>query len=470
MSEGLFIFKISILFFFLPITIYNLFNFFNFKGEYKFVLAMGIAPGILSWIYMLLLRFVPHQLSFFYLALTTVPFVFIVLILLKPSSYREFIKEFFILKNLLEEKFNILLVSFFLLFIILWHLNMPLLGNDPLEYFYIAHLIDLKKDISFYPSTSGIDSRGFIAPFTHPIGYPTILAWAELGFDKPYSVFAAKITSFLFMLLILFSATIIQIKEKINPFLFFSFIFLAIPLVFIETTEAHIDSARMLFFFLTTLALYDHIKHQGSLVLVGISAGLSWFFHSSGMLTLLIALGTYGFFSLLKEKISIQRIKSIIFGGIAMCVICAFFIFLDILKIYSVHGKIIGDLENISIINYLSAEYSHYFAVSRDLNSLSEKFYKGFGQLFFNPLLFGFIYWLAVVGSISNFKSIIKNLKSNQWGYVEYSFVIVVCFFTIVFLSILVGFNVFSFNPRYLMQVLPLVSFLGIATLRKWTS
>ncbi|MBP6951319.1 MAG: hypothetical protein KA112_01915 [Alphaproteobacteria bacterium] len=465
-TDGLLIaFKLSVLLFFLPVTLYSLFHYLNFKGNYTFALSMGLSPTLLSWFYMVLLRFAPGHSSTFYLLLTTVPLVFSSL---QPSILPNFLKEFSIFKPIFEEKIYLTITGFLLLFILLWYINMPLLGNDSLEYFYISHLIDVKKDLGFYPNVSSVDSQGLLAPFTHPIGYPALLAWGQLTLGAEFGLFTGKVLSFLCIFLTLFVACIIQIKENIKPCMLFSLIFLTTPLVYSNVLEAHIDSIRMLLFLLAIIALYDHFTNQGSLILVGVSCGLSWFAHSSGLLTLAVVLGTYGFFSLLQDRcLSIRVIKNIFVGSSIIIFSSLFFVLLDVIKIYSVHGRLIGDLENIQIITYLSNEYEHYFAVSRKIGSLDEKFFRLVEQLFFSPFEYGFSYWLGVIGIFLCFKPTVKDLRDNKWDYMDFIFTVVFFFFVIVILATLLGKNTFVFNPRYLLQALPLVAFFGILSLRR---
>ncbi|MBX9621854.1 MAG: hypothetical protein K2X28_07535 [Alphaproteobacteria bacterium] len=345
---------------------------------------------------------------------------------------------------------------------------MPLLGNDPLEYFYISHLIDAKKDLGFYPNVSGVDSQGLLAPLTHPIGYPALLAWGQLTLGAESGLFTGKILSFLCIFLTLFVACIIQIKEDIKPYVLFPLIFLTTPLVYSNVLEAHIDSIRMLLFLLAIIALYDHFSSQGSLILVGVSCGLSWFVHSSGILTLVIVLGTYGFFSLLQDRrLSIRVIKDIFLGGVIIIFSCLLFVFLDFIKIYSVLGRLIGDLENVQIFCLLSNEYEHYIAVSRKMSSLDEKFLRLVEQLFFSLREYGFSYWLGVIGIFLCFKPTLKDLRDNTWGYIDFSLTIVIFFYILVISATLAGKDTFVFNSRYLLQALPLVTFLGILTLRR---
>ncbi|MDP1723432.1 MAG: hypothetical protein Q8L85_01865 [Alphaproteobacteria bacterium] len=352
-------------------------------------------------------------------------------------------------------------------FIILWFLQKPLLGNDPLQYFYLSNLIDNLKETSFYPSTSAVNERGFVVPWSHPLGYPGLLAWGRLGLSEDIGLFFAKICSFS-MIFFLALALIITLYKETKRFNFWaSLLLLTTPLCLNGALECHIDSSRMLLFFASFLIVYEYLKNVSEKItpqkdiiyflILGASFGFSWFYHSSGILTYVICMGVFAIVFLLNQRkemsfyVMLKKYIPLIFlTTLTMFLIVC----VDLYNSFKVHGKILADLENIKIINFMSDEYKMYFDLSRGIKTLYEKFVFGIFKIFTEISVFGIVYFLFVISLLLSIKKIKTNNIVNIYNF---SIFFVFIFYLFVVVATISGVGTFAFNPRYLLQIHPIV-------------
>ncbi|MDP1974639.1 MAG: hypothetical protein Q8K37_01570 [Alphaproteobacteria bacterium] len=402
-----------------------------------------------------------------YILLTIIPFIF--LLVLKAKFFKLFLNEFYILKSITKKinKFSFFCFIFMIFFIILWFLQKPLLGNDPLQYFYLSSLIDNMKDVSFYPSTSAVDERGFVVPWSHPLGYPGLLAWGRLGLSQDIGLFFAKISSFSMTFSLALALIIILYKET-NRFNFWaSLLLLTTPLCLSGALECHVDSSRMLLFLTSFLIVYEYLKNVSEKItpqkdisyflILGASFGFSWFYHSSGILTYVICMGVLAivflinqrkemsFYAMLKKYIPLIFLTTLIM----ILIVCV-----DLYNSFKVHGKILADLENIKIINFMLDEYKMYFDLSRGITTLYDKFIFGILKIFTEIKIFGFVYILFVVSLVLSIRKIKTNNIINMYNFLIF---FVFIFYLFVVFTTIMGVGTFSFNPRYLLQIHPIV-------------
>ena len=450
-----------------PASVYVSLRSFNFKNKYNIIYSYVFSFCFISWLYIFFLRITPHHSSFYYISVTTLPFVFV--LLLKIRLIKLFLKEFNGFKIIIKKlnKFSFFVFLFMIVFNILWFLQNPLIGNDPLQYFYLSSLIDNMKDVSFYPSTTAIDERGFIAPWSHPLGYPGLLAWGRLGLDQELGLFFSKICSFFMTLLIALIFVFVLYKETNRINFWASLLLITTPICLSGSFECHIDSSRMLLFFTSFLIVYEYIKNVSEknfsqkdvayFLILGVSFGFSWFYHSSGILTYVICMGMLAIFFLLtqiKEMSFYRMLKKYIPLIFLTTLTMLLIVCMDLYSSFKVHGKLLTDLENIKIINLMSDEYKIYFDLSRDMKSLYDKISFGLGKIFTEINLFGIVYFLFILSIFLSIKKIKMNKNITLYD-LSIWFVLFFYFFVIVFT--IFGINTFVFNPRYLLQIHPVV-------------
>lgn len=461
------IIKILNIFLIAPASIHSFLCSAEIKSRYKIIYSYVFSFGLIPWFYIFLLRILPHQDSGLYILLTIIPFIF--LLVLKAKFFKLFLNEFYILKSITKKinKFSFFCFIFMIFFIILWFLQKPLLGNDPLQYFYLSSLIDNMKDVSFYPSTSAVDERGFVVPWSHPLGYPGLLAWGRLGLSQDIGLFFAKISSFSMTFSLALALIIILYKET-NRFNFWaSLLLLTTPLCLSGALECHVDSSRMLLFLTSFLIVYEYLKNVSEKItpqkdisyflILGASFGFSWFYHSSGILTYVICMGVLAivflinqrkemsFYAMLKKYIPLIFLTTLIM----ILIVCV-----DLYNSFKVHGKILADLENIKIINFMLDEYKMYFDLSRGITTLYDKFIFGILKIFTEIKIFGFVYILFVVSLVLSIRKIKTNNIINMYNFLIF---FVFIFYLFVVFTTIMGVGTFSFNPRYLLQIHPIV-------------
>ncbi|MDP3533137.1 MAG: hypothetical protein Q8S31_07615 [Alphaproteobacteria bacterium] len=364
-------------------------------------------------------------------------------------------------------KFSFFCFLFMIFFIMLWFLKKPLLGNDPLQYFYLSNLIDNLKEISFYPSTTAVDERGFVVPWSHPLGYPGLLAWGRLGLSKDIGLFFAKICSFSMTFFLALALIIVLYKETTRFNFWASLLLLTTPLCLSGALECHIDSSRMLLFFASFLLVYEYLKNVSEKIIfqkdviyfliLGTSFGFSWFYHSSGILTYVICMGVFSIIFLLNQRkemsfyVMLKKYIPLIFLTTLTMVLI---VCVDLYNSFKVHGKILADLENIKIINFMSDEYKMYFDLSRGIKTLCDKFVFGIFKIFTEISIFGIVYFLFIISLFLSIKMIKTN---NILTIYNFSIFFVFIFYLFVVFATIAGVGTFAFNPRYLLQIHPIV-------------
>lgn len=451
-----------------PASLCACFNFAKIKSDYNLIYSYIFSFSIIPWIYVFLLRFFPHQNSFFYLILIVLPF-FLLLILTRKFS-KPFFEDFAKLKDLFKEanKYSLLCFVFLNIFIVLWFLQKPLLGNDPLQYFYLSGLIDQLKDISFYPSTSAVDGRGFVVPWSHPLGYPGLLAWGRLGLPLNDGLFFAKLCSFSAVLLLSLALLIVLYRETKEINFWASLLLLTTPICLNGFLECHVDGSRMLLFLCSFLIVFDYLKNNlnqksrsidvAYFSLLGFCFGFSWFFHSTGILTYVITIAASALFVFYvkKKEVSVLEILKKYIPLVILSTSCMIFVVcMDLYQSFKVHGKFLTDLENIKIFNYFASEYKSYYELSRGLTSLYEKCIEGIGKIFTDIKIFGIVYVLFLISLIIYFRSI--KLKKEKTFLIHFSMFFVLLFLLFVFFCTFIGIDKFAFNLRYILQIHPIV-------------
>ncbi|OJX08487.1 MAG: hypothetical protein BGO76_01850 [Caedibacter sp. 38-128] len=355
------------------------------------------------------------------------------------------------------------LLVFYILLIVIYFLYIPLLENDPQEYFHLAKLILMRKSLDFYPILNGSETRGFIAPWTHPIGYPIFLAWNMLSLPYALGCLLAKLSSLYFSIIMLVSLYLISVKENLQLKHLAGILFLSTPICFYESYICHIDSIRMVLFLATIITLYLHslTLNYRSALLVGVTTGLSWFVHSSGLLTLIIALGINLLSTLRKPK------KTFIYSGIII-VSSTLLVTFDLINIYAKLGKFIGDFDNIKIIRLLNEDFKIFVGLNRGIHNMKEAFTWGLGKVFFQYNTYGASYIFFIIGAIIlllKHKNVLKYVDffkfNTRLTLTQHLGLTCLLFWGGVILSVFLGLTIFTVNPRYLLQIQPIICFIG---------
>jgi hypothetical protein len=423
-----------------------------------FALAFCISPALIAWTAALLLRVFPHQSPWLYLAMMAALLLSGCFIHAQGRDYfrswKSFIHHF--------RWWQLMVCGAFIALVVAYALVMPMTANDPLEYFYLGHLIAERTALDFYPSLSALDARGFIAPWTHPAGFATLIAWAELGAQTVEGVLTAKlmVLSFLLGLALLLSVILWAERRAHHTWLAFV-LFITTPICLANSVNLHIDNARMLFFLLPLYLLYLHLQHRAPLWLAGLTAGMGWFFHSSGALTLLMVLGLY-VLAVLYRDLPRQRHQWVQLAQSMGWVLLAGLapVIWDLAHNMQVFSRAVGDRQNIAIMGLFAEEYDRYLGLSRHVGTLAESIGFGIGRIFIEIRLFGIIYWALLLSLVALVRPLLLRLKQRQFDLLVFASATVVLFFLGVLFATCIGIDIFVVNPRYLLQIIPFVCLL----------
>lgn len=456
--------KVFCALFMLPFVISSLFpqGNDNKKKAYVFLVSFAISPLLVSYFYALLLRIMPGRGGTFYDTLMVITFFTIFIVFLKHirSSYHLLIS---LLKALqpTNKRDKILAsgVSILLTLLFIFILATPLIGNDPLEYFHLSKLILEKKSLAFYPLLDGEGTKGFIAPWTHPLGYPSWLAFMSNGISQADGLMLAKASTFFFTVSIVLSLVVISFFEKLTYRYAASLIYLAIPLCFIHAIYCHVDSLRISLFLSAAIATYIYLQDQNfkNAAFLGGVLGCSWFAHSTGSLTVLVMLGTV----FLKGKM-----KNNVAHVCLILAIITLIIFPDLLYIYKKTGNLIADRENIKTITLLKEEFYLYLSAKRTPKDVLI-------DLFTDISIYGFTYWFLLAGLLVFLTKITYSKSINIFDFVlgkkenflNLSVFMLIFFFAGVILTLLLGSLVFVVNIRYIFHPIALVSLIAAFSL-----
>ena len=408
------------------------------------ILAFTIAPLLTSWIWLQMLRILPHQNHLLYVSA-----IFSIYAILAAlfTKYREpSLNALLPITTLKKYSKEVIVCSFIVTLSILHYLYLPLMENDPLEYFYMAKILLSTADASWYPSVSAENSYGITAPFTHPLGYVSFIALNMVGIEdyigQNYEaiLISSKLACLYYPILTIFTiAHILHIANKQKAIIWSILLYFSIPLVMHYIVKCHVDPVRIAFMLVSSLLLYELMRSQyryKNVVLLGLICGFSWFVHSSGILNAFIIFAIYCLF--------VWRTRGFKLGFITglICVISsAPVIVVDLYKIYSVLGSILGDTNNIEVIRNHIDDYNIFWAAMRGTTGIFNLL-----RTFYEIKYWGIVYFLGVIGIALN----LKHLK--ELNILSVIFTVFALFYLTAFIATALGFGVFIFNPRYLMQ------------------
>jgi len=175
---------------FSSLVIYQVFNVclpsLKQRKNQLFALCLGLGPISISWLLVMLLLAVPEKTDLFYVLVINV-FYFIVCFLLRgelsglwPSLSKGAWEWLGSLRTDLIALWLMLLVVTLTGLSFLLAVGLPYSENDALEYAMLAKIIYKAHSARMYPIFDGSHFGGFIAPFTHPLGYVGTYIWSYL--------------------------------------------------------------------------------------------------------------------------------------------------------------------------------------------------------------------------------------------------------------------------------------------------
>ncbi|MDP3459702.1 MAG: hypothetical protein Q8S09_10555, partial [Hyphomonas sp.] len=243
-------------------------------------ISLVIGPILMSWLFTILMHAAPGQHPALYLILPLVPFggfAFFGYSLARADIATGF-------SNFLGRPavglFNLgisAVASAGLIFglggLVALGIAVPLNANDPLEYFSLAKYLAETRNGWTYPMSDTTSTDGFIARWTHPLGYINLLTYSYLLQGTGETSFVARFIApyFAFALTILLIA-FAGFRRKVSGLLTSLFL-LSTPLFYGLVVQCHIDPARIAAFTAAIAATW--IAAQGPSGPRGLLAGLA---------------------------------------------------------------------------------------------------------------------------------------------------------------------------------------------------
>lgn len=434
-----------------------------------FGMGLVIGPFLLSWFLTLLLTFMPGQSRLFYILLPLLPF-FIPAILRARRIWADikgFANDYLALPKIrwahaIAGLFTLALIVFGLGGLVVVNALTPLHGNDALEYFSVAKHIAQARDAGVYPIIDNTVAGGFMAPWTHPLGYINQLTYGYLiqgsleqsfvpRFVAPYYGLAMA------AMMIAFAGFQRKISGPIAAYLL-----LATPLFYSLIIQCHIDPARIAAFTAAICAVWIACQKPSLItaLIAGIACGCSMFSHSIGILTLPLAVPIY---------ILLARRANIFVHLISLGLIVGLPIAMLALR-YAVNLKVFGGFINDSVEIWTFPELSvdHTRNVMRFMESPLDQIFNGALMGFTNTGLFGLHYYILgfalllwIVFARKTLARPVKFLLSQKWRRdsdpTYAAFLVVLGYTGIMFLTILAGTDLAIKNARYLLTLQPFI-------------
>ncbi|AHE67617.1 hypothetical protein Loa_02073 [Legionella oakridgensis ATCC 33761 = DSM 21215] len=453
------------------LVIYQLFcQLLNAQGDSKkrmLAYSLGVGPISISWLTVMLFLAFPGHANWFYMAfINTIFFVPFILLRKQLYDFPLIIKDVFanIRTYCSQDKpaFFILMLGLVLIacsFILA--IFLPYSENDALEYSMLAKIMYGQHSARMYPILDGTQFGGFIAPFTHPLGYVGIFIWSYLiqGTAQHFGLIKIVSPFYAFCIFTLIIAVLSHANRRLAYLA--GLLFIATPLLLNGVIRHQIDALRIYTFFTFFMFLRElPFWEKWQIILpAGLLLGLCLFSHSIGILAIPIFWFIYLFFSREHFFTTCKRLILITFIGLLFVVVR-----------YAISFHAIGYIIHDGTI-VRSVPSLHFYEIYELINGIytnAQKWVNGFFSLFSNTLYFGVSYSILILSLLFIRKHHIYLLikdgissKDYTEGVFAVSVLTVLCFFGMVVLSILIKDDNFIASGRYMMSVQPFVAILG---------
>lgn len=362
----------------------------------KLAVCVALAPMALSWVYAALLRLAPGNASGFYLSSITAVAALSALCALIACIRRNSAlagprwRQRHWLEYLPPAFFAAVLIIFVTIMLPA-NIRLPIITNDPMEYFTVARAIFQHQRLEgVYPVLNDSISKGFYGPWTHPPGYPLIVAWLYLcqgtaavaGIAKLFNVYAAT------------SLALVVWAFSGGPYRWSSIVaalmVLLVPLFIRETFDMHIDIARLAVWtsIICMVPAWLTNRTTSTSLAFGILVGLSMFIHSLGVLF-------FGFFAGLVLLLQSGRLISRLGYGTIVATVAVLMLLPDYLVNYANFGYFIGD--SVPLWQVKAQDLIPFLNEQRGIGTVYEKIINGVLGAVTNPSVFG---WTTIAFSI----------------------------------------------------------------------
>jgi hypothetical protein len=333
-----FLFVFIITYVFIPFAVSGAINFIDKENSlgsaYKFILALGISPFLVSLILYYLLWLLPNQHPAFYFGIICIAFFVMTFLFHSPASKlywnvfkweriiqdRRSGEEVFFRNRLFEIRNGRYSVNYFNVFVIsglcvtFYHwlktiVGVPFTGHDMLEYaiqakYFATHRIIEYTSNRFHPENS------FYYVGLHGFSFPLLGTWEYL-FSSLFDIsdndyLYRSITGYYGILLVLSIAVhLSKVSKALTIYLIL--IMLLSYGFYLTLTSYHIDTYRMFFITNSFILLAYTLKNENSFTkfLLALCCGAGAFIHSLGVFIAVFLVLSYFMFA---EKEMKQRL------------------------------------------------------------------------------------------------------------------------------------------------------------------
>lgn len=415
--------------------------------------SLGMAPFLAAWLLTGLFFVCPGRSDFFYVVTILMVFVIAGAYGLRGQQ-RLYLSP---VPGLREATPFLVALAVLGLLLVLQATILPLTGNDPLEYALVAKMFYTAKSLAHYPFYEADPATGFYAGFSHPLGYVSLIVWTTL-FDGGNFGWLSKSLSPFFTIatLLLFVAS--RRPDRMVHGALAGLLLMGCSLYFQTSAICHIDALRLFAIYLSFFCLDRALTFPGRearcwLSLCAISAGLSLFSHSIGLLTLPFLSVAWIALSRQPWPRRLAVVAVVCSVGMAVGGVRYARNLLD-------YGQPLRDYE--PVWNLPSIDFTAYnnrlksivTPLQRLTNGVLTPFIRYNGLTDNALIFFGLSFWLALVAAFRP-----SRLRFDPMAF---SCLISLClFFALCTSSMLAGSSLIIKNPRYFLTVLPFAAYLG---------
>lgn len=430
----------------------------NFAG--RVVAAMCLGPSAAAWVLGVCWRLVPGLSEFATLSILVVVPVFA--IVATGVHLRAF--PFPNPPQPGPESGPMQFLFYFLLLagIVYLVLRIPPYSNDPLEYAAVAKLLHDTRSVGIYPVLDSTVSGGLYAPWTHPPGFPLLMALAMLCGDVDAGT-ALKIVAGLHVILGTAGlAVLVPARMRWVGVLSLT----ATPAYLLGAINGYVEVVRLTALIGTLGACIALRQSSGlqSAIRLGILFGLGGFVHSLGILSTAFFLPAL---LLLRSGTPMSRLT---WGA---CIVAVQLLLLapDLWTNLKNFGVLLGDSPAIWQIPEIGR--AEYFREFRSLSGPSDIVFWGLLQGFSQVSNFGISYWLPVALLVATLLAARSGgSPDRRWGariigayaswppMVRLSAGFVAAFYSLALALTLMGSVEAIKNPRYVLTLQPFVAIL----------
>lgn len=447
-----------------------------YKTSMPLNFGIGLSPFILGIASVLALGLFQGYSRTFHLLFT---YLFILSIaFIGLNRYRKYLSCFNI--NIPKSDLQLNLTYFVLL---LWLATLfinviffPVTKNDSLEYATVGKVLYENKSLLYYPVVDSLrTSSGLHAPWTHPPLYVALIYSMNIIQGDASNPLFMKIISlwFTFASVLLMFGIGSCVNKKVG--VFSSLVFLSTPLNFLGSSDSLIDPLPILGMVLLLYTIFSFRKNiKADFLAKGCVLGLALWTHSEAILFIplfLVGIIAYNGVRLIKYSFSVYTLSVII------AVLIAFYPYS---RNYYLFGSLISDTPFIFSLKNL--DWPTYFQISRGYYTLFEKIQFGLLKGWFVIDAYSLTFWLGSLGILFYLHELYKLYKAQGFiNFLSHSkwsnstrvsaslLAIFLCYHIGVAFSIAINIDLMIRNERYLLIMLPVISYFSGYALYKMT-